>query len=167
MVTIGIDPHKDTHWAVAVDEVGRQLADRKCHAVSDGFGELLAWARNLSQDRTWVLEDCRHVSGPFERFLIDRGERVARLAPHLMAEAGSTVRERPLVEHSLVEQAVVVRAAVLDRMDRAAAVSDQHLDALALDQAHRPGREVPQQTHRNRPSHPAHSNQRSLSIATV
>jgi len=41
-----------------------------------------------------VIEDCRHVSGPFERFLIDHGEQVARLAPHLMAEARSTVRER-------------------------------------------------------------------------
>ena len=94
MVTIGIDRHKDTHWAVAADEVGRQLADRKCHTVSDDFQVLLASARNLSQDRTWVLEDCRHLSGSVERFLIDHGERVSRLAPHLMAEARSTVRER-------------------------------------------------------------------------
>jgi hypothetical protein len=28
MVTIGIDPHKQTHCAVAVNEVGRQLATR-------------------------------------------------------------------------------------------------------------------------------------------
>jgi transposase len=94
MVTIGIDPHKDTHWAVAVDEVGRRIADRKCRAVNDGFGEMLAWGRGLGSQRTWVLEDCRHVSGPFERFLIDHGETVARLAPHLMAAARTTVRER-------------------------------------------------------------------------
>jgi transposase len=91
MVTIGIDPHKDTHWAVAVDEVGRQLADRKARAVSDGFGEMLAWARGLDDDRVSIVEDCRHVSGPLERFLIEHGEKVARLAPHLMAEARSTV----------------------------------------------------------------------------
>lgn len=115
MVTIGIDPHKDTHWAVAVDEVGRERADRKCHAVSDGFGELLAWARNLDQERTWVLEDCRHVSGPFERFLIDHGERVARLAPHLMAGARSTVRERG--KSDPIDALAVARAALKEGLE--------------------------------------------------
>ncbi len=115
MVTIGIDPHKNAHWAVAVNEVGRQVADHKCQAVSDGFGELLAWARNVSQDRTWVIEDCRHVSGPFERFLIDHGEPVARLAPHLMAEARSTVRERG--KSDPIDALAVARAALKEGLE--------------------------------------------------
>lgn len=94
MVTIGVDPHKDTHSAVAVDAVGRQVADRTRPAVADGFGDLLAWARQLGDQRLWVLEDCRHVSGPLERFLLDHGEIVARLPPHLMADARRGVRER-------------------------------------------------------------------------
>jgi transposase len=88
MVTIGVDPHKQTHTAAAVDEVGRELSSRTERAVQDGFGGLLVWARRLAPDeRIWVLEDCRHVSGPFERFLLDHGETVARLAPRLMADA--------------------------------------------------------------------------------
>lgn len=75
MVTIGVDPHKDTHSAVAVDALGRQVSERTRPAVMDGFGDLLAWARGLGLERTWVIEDCRHVSGPFERFLLDHGER--------------------------------------------------------------------------------------------
>jgi transposase len=94
MVTIGVDPYKDTHSAVAVDGFGRQVADRTEPAVRDGFGELLAWARGLDDQRRWVLEDCRHVSGPFERFLLDHGEIVIRLPPHLMAAARRGVRER-------------------------------------------------------------------------
>ena len=94
MVTIGVDPHKDTHSAVAVDALGRQVSERTRPAVMDGFGDLLAWARGLGLERTWVIEDCRHVSGPFERFLLDHGESVVRLPPHLMAGARRSVRER-------------------------------------------------------------------------
>lgn len=94
MVTIGVDPHKDTHAAAAVDELGKCVAERSCRAVSDGFGDLLTWARTLSQDRVWALEDCRHVSGPVERFLLDHGETVVRVAPHLMAIARTNVRQR-------------------------------------------------------------------------
>jgi transposase len=94
MLTIGIDPHKDTHQAVVVDDVGRQLSERTCDAVADGFGELLSWARALGDERVWVIEDCRHVSGPVERFLLDHGERVARLAPHLLAQARTQVATR-------------------------------------------------------------------------
>jgi transposase len=68
-------------------------------ARGEGFGELVIWARQLrdvdpDEVRVWVIEDCRHVSGPLERFLLDRGEQVARLAPHLMADARRGSRER-------------------------------------------------------------------------
>ena len=33
----------------------------------------------------WALEDCRHVSGSLERFLIERGERVLRIPTQLTA----------------------------------------------------------------------------------
>jgi transposase len=110
MVTIGIDPHKDSHWAAAVDEVGKPIADRRCRAVTDGFGELLEWARGLGAERVWIVEDCRHVSGQLERFLIDHGEPVARLAPHLMAQARSAVRERG--KSDPIDALAVARAAL-------------------------------------------------------
>src|ERR1700744_1001296 len=95
MVTIGIDPHKDTHCAVAVDQVGRRVATRTEPARARGFGKLVAWARGLDEgERVWVIEDCRGVSGPLERFLLDHGERVVRLGPHLMAKARAHVARR-------------------------------------------------------------------------
>ena len=44
MVTIGVDPHKKTHSAVAVDAVGAALDGRTAPAKRDGFGELLTTA---------------------------------------------------------------------------------------------------------------------------
>jgi transposase len=112
MVTIGVDPHKDTHQAVAVDSVGKPLAERSCAAVADGFAQLLAWARGLNDgaERVWVIEDCRHVSGPFERFLLDHGEAVARLAPHLMAQARTRVATRG--KSDPIDALAVARAAL-------------------------------------------------------
>ena len=116
MVTIGIDPHKDTHAAAAVDEVGREVAVRRCKAVQEGFAELVAWARALEGERVWVMEDCRHVSGPLERFLIDRGETVVRLPPHLMANARRGVRERG--KSDPIDALAVARAALGEGLDR-------------------------------------------------
>jgi transposase len=87
MVTIGIDPHKQTHTGVGVDPLGVQIAQRTVAAQREGFGQLVEWARKLDSERVWVIEDVRHVSGSLERFLIDRGETVVRLPPRLMANA--------------------------------------------------------------------------------
>jgi transposase len=110
MVTIGVDPHKDTHCAVAVDVVGRRVAARTEPARREGFGELLGWARRLDGERVWVIEDCRAVSGGLERFLIDHGERVVRLAPQLMAAARRGVRQRG--KSDPVDALAIARAAL-------------------------------------------------------
>jgi transposase len=52
---------------------------------------VLQWARALGGERVWALEDCRHVSGSFERFLIARGERVVRGADALMGSVRCSV----------------------------------------------------------------------------
>src|SRR6202020_3577299 len=83
MVTIGVDPHKQTHTAAAVDRLGVEVAHRTVPARPVGNGQLLEWARALDCERVWAVEDVRNVSGSLERFLIDRGEVVVRVAPQL------------------------------------------------------------------------------------
>ena len=61
MIVIGIDSHKRTHTAVAVDGTGRKLAERTLPATSAGHLELVRWAGRF-HNRTWALEDCRHLS---------------------------------------------------------------------------------------------------------
>lgn len=63
-------------------------------ATDRGFAAALDWARSLGAERVWALEDCRHVSGAFERFLLVNGERVVRVATHLMAGERRGGRER-------------------------------------------------------------------------
>jgi transposase len=115
MVTIGIDPHKQTHSAVAVTALGVQLSQRTAAARRDGFGQLLEWARKLDGDRVWVIEDVRHVSGSLERFLIDRGETVVRLPPRLMAHAREGVRERG--KSDPIDALAIARAALREGVE--------------------------------------------------
>ena len=95
MIVIGIDPHKRTHTAVVLERAtGEIVAERTVSARGEGHGELVLWARALDAERVWALEDCRHVSGSLERFLLVRGERVVRVPPKLMAGARRGGRER-------------------------------------------------------------------------
>jgi transposase len=95
VIVIGIDPHKRTHTAAAVERTsGEPRGERTVKAREPGHGELLVWARSLDQERVWALEDCRHVSSRLERFLLGRGERVVRVPPGRMAGARQGGRER-------------------------------------------------------------------------
>ncbi len=95
VIVIGVDPHKRTHTAVALERTtGEIVAERTVAARVQGRGQLLLWARSLDRERVWALEDCRHVSGPLERFLLARGERVVRVPPKLMAGARRGGRAR-------------------------------------------------------------------------
>jgi transposase len=66
---------------------------------------LLAWSRSRAGEHTWVIEDCRHVSRPFEH-----GETVVRLPPRLMADARRGVRERG--KSDPIDALTVARAAI-------------------------------------------------------
>lgn len=92
MIVIGIDPHKKTHTAVAAAENGRPLEQVTIPARHKGHERLLEWARGLDVDRVFAIEDCRHVSGSLERFLVERGEKVVRVPPKMMAGARRSAR---------------------------------------------------------------------------
>ena len=93
MVTIGVDPHKETHTRRSRSiRSGSRACKSTAPARRDG-SPAADVVEALADERVWVIEDCRHVSGPFERFLIDHGEAVVRLPPRLMADARRSVRE--------------------------------------------------------------------------
>jgi transposase len=92
MVVIGIDSHKRTHTAVAVDGTGRRLAEKTAAATSAGHLELVRWATRFGE-RRWALEDCRHLSRRLSADLLWAGEAVVRVPPKLMAGARRSGRE--------------------------------------------------------------------------
>lgn len=92
MIVIGIDSHKRTHTAVAVDPTGRKLAERTVGTTSAGHLELVRWATRFSE-RTFALEDCRHLSRRLSTDLLVAGQAVVRVPPKLMAGARRSGRE--------------------------------------------------------------------------
>lgn len=111
MIVVGIDPHKQTHTAVAVDRAtGEVLAELTVAARTPGFERLVAWARKLDQERTFAVEDGRHVSGHLERHLIARGERAVRVPPRMMGESRRT--DRVWGKSDPVDATAVARAAL-------------------------------------------------------
>src|SRR3954452_12467524 len=116
MIVLGADMHKRSHSIAAVSDVtGELLAERSAPVGVRGFEALLKWARGLDKGRVWALEDCRHVSGSFERFLIVHGERVVRVAPRLMAGARHSSRQRGKSDQ--IDALAVARAARREGID--------------------------------------------------
>ena len=91
MIVIGVDVHKQSLTAAAVDETGRLVGER---TLSGGEVGLLAWAAALGGDRLWAVEDCRHVTGALERELVAAGERLVRVPPKLTAPERRAGRKR-------------------------------------------------------------------------
>ncbi|HKN95525.1 MAG TPA: IS110 family transposase [Pseudonocardiaceae bacterium] len=97
VVVLGIDVHKDTHTALAVDAVGRALGEKTVRATDAGHRQLVRWALREWPDPealSFAVEDCRHVSTRLERALLAAGQRVVRVPPKLMAGARASARTR-------------------------------------------------------------------------
>jgi transposase len=92
MVVLGADLHKRNHTVVVIDEAGRQLAEKTISATDTGHLELRRWAAQWPE-RTWGLEDCRHLSRRLDAELVRAGEAVVRVSPKLMAGVRRSGRE--------------------------------------------------------------------------
>jgi transposase len=110
-MVLGIDPHKKSHTVVAVSAATGEIAgELTVPATERGHERLLAWARALAPERRFALEDCRHVSGRLERFLVARGESCVRVPPKLMARTRRSARTRG--KSDPIDAAAVARAAL-------------------------------------------------------
>ena len=111
MIVIGSDPHKRSYTCSAVVAgTGELRSSETVQATSAGHDRLVAWARQLDRERVWAIEDCRHVSGKLERFLLERGERVVRVPPKLMA--GRRRGARAAGKSDPIDSLAVARAAL-------------------------------------------------------
>jgi transposase len=113
VMTIGIDVHKKTHCAVAVDEAGRQLgAPVTVRATDAGHRQLLRWARREFPDESveFAVEDCRHLTARLEQALLDAAAAVVRVPPKLMAQTRSSARTRG--KSDPIDALAIARAAV-------------------------------------------------------
>jgi transposase len=133
MIVLGADTHKRSHTIAAVSAAtGELLGEKTVPVGARGFAALLAWAGGLQHERVWALEDCRHVSGSLERFLVERGERVVRVATKLMADARRGARGRGKSDR--IDALAVARAALREGLEElpAAQLNGPELDLRLL-----------------------------------
>lgn len=129
MIVIGADTHKSNHTCAAAKAgTGELCGERNAAARRPGFCELIDWGRSLDPERIWAIEDCRHVSGSFERFLVDHGERVVRVPPKLMGESRRAERTRG--KSDPIDALAIARAALKEGPE---ALPAAHLDERALE----------------------------------
>jgi transposase len=72
-VTLGIDTHKHTHVAVALDQLGRRLGQLEIPTTTAGFAELYGWASELGTIDTVGIEGTGAYGAGLCRWLRDRG----------------------------------------------------------------------------------------------
>jgi len=83
-VVIGIDPHKASHTAVAVDERELPLGDLQVRATAAQTARLVAWASQWPQ-RVWAIENAAGLGYLLAQQLAGAGERVVDVQPKLAA----------------------------------------------------------------------------------
>ena len=83
-VIIGVDPHKATHHAFAVDDHEQELAQISVRATRTQTSRLLAWAEPFQQ-RTWAIEGAGGLGYLLSQQLVAVGERVVDVPATLAA----------------------------------------------------------------------------------
>jgi transposase len=132
MIVVGLDVHEQALTAVAVDELGRAVAERAGALDAEA---LVEWARSLEPERLWALEDCRHVTRALEQALVAAGERLVRVPPRLTAPQRRRGRIRG--KSDAIDALAIARAAQQEPdLDRPRA-GEQRLRELKLLLDHR------------------------------
>jgi transposase len=90
---IGIDTHKETLAACAVDGLGAVLDERTFVCDRDGFMDLAGWVERVAPGATIGVEGSSSYGAPVARHLVAAGHNVREVPPHLSRrERGRTRR---------------------------------------------------------------------------
>jgi hypothetical protein len=89
---IGVDPHKSSHTATAVDPAtNTSLASVRVDASLAGDRELVRWATQFP-DRRWAIEGARGLGRHLAQWLVARDEVVADVPSTATAQVGELSR---------------------------------------------------------------------------
>jgi len=86
VVMIGIDPHKASHTATAIDATEKVLAKIRIKASGEQVEGLLDWASEWPE-RIWAIENATGLGLVLAQQLLRAGERVLDVPPKLAAKA--------------------------------------------------------------------------------
>src|SRR5438105_1472935 len=128
-VMIGIDPHKASHTAVALDGSESMLGQVLIRATAEQVEQLLRWA-HAWPERTWAIEGARGLGHLLAQQLLATGERVLDVQPKLAARvrllaAGAVNKNDP-------NDARSVAVAALRSASRREVAADDHAAVLTV-----------------------------------
>jgi transposase len=129
MTMIGIDPHKATHTAVAVDDDGNVIGEFTLEASSNQVERLTRWADRFTKHE-WAVESANGLGYLIGRQLVACGETVFDVPPVLASRvrllgSGKSQKNDPNDARSIAIAAL--------RSDRLATVRpDDHVTVLRL-----------------------------------
>ena len=106
MIVIGLDVHKYSLTAAAVDALGRSLGEIR-GPVDE---QVIEWGRSLGEECLWAVEDCRHVRRGIERALLAHGERLVGVPPRLTVPQRR--RRRTRGRSDAIDALAIARAAL-------------------------------------------------------
>lgn len=130
MMVIGVDPHKSTHTATAVDpRTNQPVASIRIQASLADYARMLRWARQFEQ-RRWAVENAEGLGRHLSSWLLARGEQVVDVP------STATARVRQLSrgvgrKNDKIDAAAAACVAALQGDGRPLAAEDV-TDALAL-----------------------------------
>ena len=109
-VIIGVDPHKGSHTAVAIDRDEARLAKMKVRATRRPVDQLLEWAARF-EERTWAIESAGGLGYLLVQQLVGAGERVLDVPATLAARVrvlgtGRSNKNDPKDAHSVAVAAL-------------------------------------------------------------
>ena len=81
---IGIDPHKGSHTAAAIDGAEVVLGELQVRAKETQLEQLLNWAQQWPE-RRWAVENADGLGYLLSQQLLAAGEQVLDVAPKLAA----------------------------------------------------------------------------------
>jgi transposase len=123
VITIGIDPHKRSLTAVALDPHSRVLGQQRLAVTSQVATQLLAWAEQWPQ-RRWAVEGASGLGRGIAQLLVAAGEPVLDVPAKLAARArllGSSSARKS----DLADACSVAAAALHHRQLRPVVLEDQ------------------------------------------
>ena len=128
-VMIGVDPHKGSHTAVAIDAAEEPLGKLRVRASAGQAQRLVAWAAAWPE-RTWAVEGAGGLGHLLAQQLVAVGERVLDVQPKLGARVrllatGASNKNDP-------NDALSVAVAALRSRTRRQVSADDHATVLKV-----------------------------------
>lgn len=127
MVTIGVDGHKESHTLVAVDPVGRKVAEKTVSNRPESYAGVLTWAQGLDAQRVWGIENSGSFGRGLAQYLVGQREEVYEVSPHLTGRKRRRSLDR---EKSDPADALAIGRVVLQEGDHLPRVQAEEISSV-------------------------------------